>query len=91
LQGLSVTLVNLNGQAGYTLWGTPVGMDQRVKSLAVTVDAQGVIHMLRVEETDGAITTFSFSEMHENVPVNDADFRFIPPAGVVIIDGANPV
>ena len=91
LQGLSVTLVTLNGQTGYTLWGTPVGMEQRVRSLAVTVDAQGVIHTLRIEETDGAITTFTFSEMHENVSVNDDDFRFIPPAGVVIIDGANPI
>jgi outer membrane lipoprotein carrier protein len=91
LQGLSVTLITLNGQTGYTLWGTPVGMEQRVRSLAVTADAQGVIHTLRIEETDGAITTFTFSEMHENVPVNEGDFRFIPPAGVVVIDGANPV
>lgn len=91
LQGLSVTLVTLNGQTGYTLWGTPVGMEQRVRSLAVTVDAQGVIHILRVEETDGAITTFTFSEMHENVSVNDTDFQFVPPAGVVIVDGTSPV
>ena len=91
LQGLSVTLINLDGQTGYTLWGTPVGMEQRVRSLAVTVDAEGVIHTLRIEETDGAITTFTFSEMHENVPVNDADFRFISPAGVTIIDGVAPV
>ena len=66
-------------------------MEQRVRSLAVTVDAQGVIHMLRIEEMDGAITTFTFSDMRENVPVNDSDFRFVPPAGVVIIDGAAPV
>ena len=91
LRGLSVTLVTVDGQTGYTLWGTPVGMEQRVRSLAVTVDAQGVIHTLRIEETDGAITTFTFSEMRENVPVNDGAFRFIPPAGVVIIDGASPV
>lgn len=91
LTGLSVTLVNLNGQTGYTLWGTPVGMEQRVRSLAVTVDAQGVIRALRIEEMDGAITTFTFSEMHENVPLNDGDFQFIPPPGVVVIDGANPV
>lgn len=90
LQGLSVTLVTVDGQPGYTLWGTPVGMEQRVRSLAVTVDAQGVIHTLRIEETDGAITTFTFSEMHENLSVNDADFRFIPPAGVVVVDGAAP-
>jgi len=91
LHGLSVTLVNLDGQTGYTLWGTPVGMEQRMRSLAVTVDAQGVIHTLRVEEIDGAITTFTFSEMHENVPVSDSDFRFIPPSGVTVIDGAAPI
>ncbi len=91
LQGLSVTLVNLNGQTGYTLWGKPVGMEQRVQSIAVTVDAQGVIHTLRIEETDGATTTFTFSEMHENVTVGDSDFRFVPPPGVTVIDGAAPV
>ena len=90
LQGLSVTLVTVDGQPGYTLWGAPVSMEQRVRSLAVTVDAQGVIHALRIEETDGAITTFTFSEMHENVSVNDADFRFVPPAGVLVVDGAAP-
>ena len=91
LQGLSVTLVTINAEPGYTLWGAPVGMQQRLRSLAVTVDAQGMIHTLRIEETDGAITTFTFSEMRENVPVNDSDFRFVPPAGVVLIDGPNPV
>jgi len=91
LHGLSVTLVNLNGQTSYTLWGTPAGMEQRVQSVGVTVDAQGIIHMLRIQETDGATTTFTFSEMHENVPVNEGDFRFIPPPGVVVIDGAAPV
>jgi outer membrane lipoprotein carrier protein len=91
LRDLSVTMVTVNGQTGYTLWGTPVGMQQRVRSLAVTVDAQGIIHTLRIEETDGAITTFTFSVMRENVSVNDTDFQFIPPPGVVVVDGANPV
>ena len=91
LRNLSLTLVNLDGQTGYTLWGTPVGIEQRVHSLAVTVDAQGVIHTLRIEETDGAVTTFMFSDMHENIPVEDSEFRFIPPAGVTVIDGATPI
>ncbi|HEV2577321.1 MAG TPA: outer membrane lipoprotein carrier protein LolA [Acidobacteriaceae bacterium] len=91
LHGLSVTLVNLDGQTGYTLWGTPVGIEQRVRSLAVTVDAAGLIHILRIEETDGAITTFTFSDMRENAPVSDDEFRFIPPDGVTVIDGGAPV
>lgn len=91
LKGLSVTLVNLNGETGYTLWGTPAGMSQRVRALGVTADTGGAIHVLRIEETDGAITTFTFSEMHENVPASDAEFRFVPPAGVTVIDGAAPI
>ena len=91
LKDLSVTLVNLDGQTGYTLWGTPVGMEQKVRALAVTVDAQGVIHELRIEETDGAVTTFTFTDMRENVPVDDGEFRFVPPEGVTVIDGAAPI
>jgi outer membrane lipoprotein carrier protein len=94
LRDLSVTLVPLDGtpaQTGYTLWGTPVGIEQRVHALAVTVDAQGVIHALRIEETDGAITTFTFSEMRENAPVNEGEFRFIPPPRVTVVEGADPI
>ncbi len=94
LRGLSVTLVKLDdGQVGYTLWGTPVSSSStaNVRALAVTVDGEGVIHGLRIEETDGAATTFSFSKMRENVPVDEAEFRFVPPAGVTVVDGANPI
>jgi outer membrane lipoprotein carrier protein len=91
LQGLSLTLVDLDGQTGYTLWGTPAGMSQRVRALGVTVDAEGIIHVLRIEESGGAITTFTFSDIHENVSANEADFRFIPPPGVTVIDGAAPI
>jgi outer membrane lipoprotein carrier protein len=91
LQGLTVTLVNLNGETGYTLWGTPAAMSQRVRALGVTVDAAGSIHVLRIEETDGSVTTFTFSSMRENVPANQAEFRFAPPAGVTVIDGAAPI
>ena len=91
LRGLSLTLVNLDGQTAYTLWGAPAGTEQRVRSVGVTVDAQGVIHVLRIEETDGAITTFTFSGMRENVPVGDSQFHFVPPPGVTVVEGANPI
>lgn len=87
LDGLTLTLVN----GGYTLSGTPKGMQQRVRSLALTVDAAGLIHVLRIEETDGAVTTFTFTEIHENIPAPAADFQFTPPPGVTVIDGAAPI
>lgn len=87
LDGLTLTLVN----GGYTLSGTPKGMQQRVRSLALTVDAAGLIHVLRIEETDGAVTTFTFTDIHENIPAPAADFQFTPPPGVTVIDGAAPI
>jgi outer membrane lipoprotein carrier protein len=87
LDGLTLTLVN----GGYTLSGTPKGIAQRVRSLALTVDAKGAIHVLRIEETSGAVTTFTFSEMQENVATAAAEFRFTPPPGVTVIDGAAPI
>lgn len=94
LRGLSVTLVKLDdGQVGYTLWGQPASSSStaNVRALAVTVDGKGVIHGLRIEETDGATTTFDFSDMRENLPVDASEFRFVPPAGVTVVDGANPI
>lgn len=78
-----------------TLAGTPhyemTPGDQRVQKIAVTVSAAtGAISGLRIEEIDGSFTEFVFHDMQENVPATDADFRFIPPAGVTVIDGLPP-
>lgn len=92
LDHLSLTLVSLeDGKTGYTLSGVPKGMGERLHSLALTVDATGAIHTMRLEEADGSTTTFNFSELHENVPTKDADFVFIPPAGVGIVTAAKPI
>jgi outer membrane lipoprotein carrier protein len=75
----------------YTLSGTPKAMQQRLKSLALTVDATGQIHAMRLEETDGSTTIFTFTDLHENIPTTDADFTFTPPAGVTIVNGSAPI
>jgi outer membrane lipoprotein carrier protein len=92
LTGLTVTLVKLeDGSVGYTLSGSPKGMDARVHSIALTVDAGGMIHAMRIEEIDGATTDFSFSAMKENVATKDADFVFVAPKGVEVVKGAKPI
>jgi len=79
----------------YTLSGTPKGPvgapDQRVHTLALTVDTAGQIHAMRLEETDGSTTTFTFTDLHENIPTTDADFTFTPPPGVTIVNGTAPL
>ena len=87
LDGLSLAPI----AGGYSLAGTPHGMGQRLQSVSLVVDATGLIHSLRLEETDGARTTFTFTEMHENVPAPDAAFVFQPPPGVEVVDGMAPL
>src|ERR1700722_3789184 len=92
LTGLTLTLVKLeDGSAGYTLSGTPKGMDAREHSIALTVDAKGEIHAMRIEETDGATTGFFFLAMKENVATKGGDFVFVAPKGVEVVKGEKPI
>jgi outer membrane lipoprotein carrier protein len=76
---------------GFRIAGVPKGMAQRVKLLTLGVTAAGAIETMRLEEVDGAVTEFAFSEMQEDVPVKDADFVFTPPAGVAVVNGLPPI
>jgi outer membrane lipoprotein carrier protein len=77
--------------AGFRISGVPKGMEQRVKLLSLWVTAAGAIDRMRLEEVDGAVTEFVFSDMKENVPVKDSDFAFIPPDGVTVVQGLPPI
>jgi outer membrane lipoprotein carrier protein len=87
LDGLTVTPTT----QGFTIGGVPKGMAERVKRLTLLVTATGTIGRMRLEEVDGAVTEFTFSEMKENVPVSDTEFHFTPPAGVSVVDGMPPI
>jgi outer membrane lipoprotein carrier protein len=77
--------------ADFRISGVPKGMAQRVKLLSLWVTAAGVIERMKVEEVDGAVTEFAFSGIQENVPVRDADFSFVPPVGVSVVEGLPPI
>jgi outer membrane lipoprotein carrier protein len=77
--------------SGFRITGVPKGMEQRVKLLTLGVTATGEIERIRLEEMDGAVTEFVFSDIKENVPVKDGDFAFIPPPGVTVVEGPPPV
>src|SRR5271156_607467 len=87
LDNLTVT----GNGSGFQISGVPKGMAQRVKLLSIWVTATGAIERMRLEEVDGAVTEFSFSDLQENVPVKDSDFAFIPPAGVTVVEGLPPI
>jgi outer membrane lipoprotein carrier protein len=90
LDHLTLTLVS-DAPKLYTLSGIPKGMQQRLRSLSLTVDVAGQIHAMRAEETDGSATTFTFTDLRENIPAAANDFTFKPPAGVTIVDGMAPI
>ncbi|WP_128911025.1 LolA family protein [Granulicella sibirica] len=77
--------------AGFKISGVPKGMGQRVRLLSLLVDGMGQIQKMKLEEIDGAVTEFSFSEMKENLPVAAKDFVFVVPDGVGVVDGLPPV
>ena len=77
--------------AGFRITGVPKGMAQRVKLLSLGVTTRGTIERIRLEELDGAVTEFVFTDLKENVPVKDGDFAFIPPAGVTVVEGMPPI
>ncbi|MGI4757211.1 MAG: LolA family protein [Janthinobacterium lividum] len=65
--------------------------EQRVQGIAIRVlPATGSITGLQIHEIDGTVTDFDFSDTQENVPAADAEFRFTPPAGVVVVNGMPP-
>ena len=76
---------------GYTLTGIPKGMEKRIASFSLTATAEGTIETMRIEETDGAVNTFIFTNEQPDAPATDADFVFHAPAGVNVVDGPPPV
>ena len=78
-------------EGGYSLSGVPKGMAQSIRNVFFTVDAQGVIHGLQIDEINGSVTSFLFTGMHEDVPAPDSAFTFNPPPGVTVVNGSAPL
>lgn len=85
--------LQVSGVSGgtFTLTGQPKGEEKRVSHISLTVNAEGLISGIEIEETDGALTRFIFSSQEPNLALPPATFKFVPPAGVPIVDAAPPV
>ena len=73
------------------LRGVPKSMQDRVSQVLLEVTPDGLIARIVVEELDGSVTDFRFLQQKENVQINDARFRFTPPAGVEVVQGTELV
>ena len=85
-------LTVMDGAAGmFTLTGQPRGEEKRVSRISLTVSADGAISGIEIEETDGALTRFTFSRQEPNVAIPSSTFHFAPPADVPIVNAPPPV
>jgi outer membrane lipoprotein carrier protein len=78
-----------NGE--FTLTGVPKGQENRIARVTLTVRTDGAIMGIQIEETDGAMTQFVFTNEMANAAVPAGAFRFVAPAGVPVVDGLPPV
>ena len=76
---------------GFTLTGQPKGQEKRIPRLTLTVNRDGAITAIEIEEIDGAITGFTFTGEIPNAPAPPGTFHFTPPPGVPVIDAPPPV
>jgi len=91
---LKKELDNINvtpGASGFRIAGIPKGMQNRIRELSLHVLPSGSITQMRLEELDGAVTQFDFTDSQENVPTKDSDFIFIAPPGVTIVNSTKPM
>jgi outer membrane lipoprotein carrier protein len=87
LEGLSLAPDLTPLQPGdIVLRGVPKVMKDRVAAVILEVSAAHQIHRIVIHGVDSTITDFRFSQIEENVPVQDSLFRFTPPPGVETIE-----
>ncbi len=75
----------------FTLTGVPRGQENRVARVSITVTPEGTITGIEIEETDGAMTRFTFAGEQPNAAIPAGAFRFVAPAGVPVVDAMPPV
>ena len=67
--------------ADFELSGVPKGMAQRIASLVFTLSPTGVIDAIRIEEPDGAVSRFTFSDEEPEPARTRFGFRLPRSAG----------
>jgi outer membrane lipoprotein carrier protein len=80
-----------SSNGAFTLTGQPRGQENRVRRITLTVTAEGIITAIEIEETDGALTHFTFTGEQPNVAIPAETFHFAPPPGVPVVNALPPV
>lgn len=68
------------------LQGVPLNMKERVSRVLLEMTPTGQLTRIFIEELDGSITDFRFTNIQEDVPVKSELFKFKAPEGVQVIE-----
>jgi outer membrane lipoprotein carrier protein len=69
------------------LRGVPKSLADRVSQVLLEITPEHWISRILIEEVDGSVTEYRFTNQRENVAVEDQRFQFAVPDGVEVIDG----
>jgi outer membrane lipoprotein carrier protein len=88
LQGLSLASDVAPLAAGdVVLRGVPKSLADRVSQVLLEITPEHWIRKILIEEVEGSVTEYRFTNQRENVAVPDQQFEFKVPDGVEVIDG----
>ena len=88
LQGLSLAPdVAPLATGDSVLRGVPKSLADRVSQVLLEITPEHWISKILIEEVDGSVTEYRFTNQRENVTVPDQKFQFSVPDGVEVIDG----
>jgi outer membrane lipoprotein carrier protein len=88
LQGLSLAPDIAPVAAGdVVLRGVPQALAERVSEILLEVTPEHRIVRIVIEEVDGSVTEYRFSEQKEDVSIAGGRFQFIPPGGTETVEG----
>ena len=87
MHGLSIASDQTAATAGnLVLRGAPKALADRLNQVLLEITPDSRIARIQIDEVDGSVTEYRFSGQKEDVQVADQQFRFIPPAGVEVVD-----
>jgi len=69
------------------LRGVPKSLADRVSEVLLEITPEHWISRILIEEVDGSVTEYRFTNQRENVAVPDRQFQFTVPDGVEVIGG----
>jgi outer membrane lipoprotein carrier protein len=91
LQGLSLAPdVTPTAAGDVFLRGVPPALADRVSEILLEVTPEHQIARIVIDEVDGSVTNYRFTDQKENVPIPEGRFEFIAPAGTETTESLEP-